>query len=224
VRLAISKAINRSAITDRLMEGAAIPASNLVSPPVFGHVAALKPESYDVEGAKKLLAQAGFGNGFSMVVHAPNNRYVNDEQLAQAVAQMLTRVGISTKVETMPVNVYLPKARNGDFSFAMLGWGSFAGDLALRALVAGIDPKKGFGTWNWSYYANPKVDALLEKGFATVDEKQREAIAREAATLALRDTAVIPLHHQIVVWALKRPMTYAARTDEFTFAHHVQQK
>ena len=85
-----------------------------------------------------------------------------------------------------------------------------------------MDEKKGFGTWNWSHYANPKVDALLDKGFATVDEKQREGIAREAATLALRDQAVIPLHHQIAVWALKRPLTYAARTDEFTFAHDIK--
>jgi peptide/nickel transport system substrate-binding protein len=222
VRLAISKAINRQAIVDRIMEGAAVPASNLVSPTVFGHVAGIKPEPYDPEGAKKLLAEAGHANGFALTLHAPNNRYVNDDQIAQAVAQMLTRVGIQAKVETMPVNVYLPKARNGDFSFPMLGWGSFSGDLALRALVATPDPAKGFGTWNWSRYSNPKVDALLEQGFATVDEKKREALAREAATLALRDQAVIPLHHQVAVWALKRPLTYAARTDEYTFAHDIR--
>jgi peptide/nickel transport system substrate-binding protein len=224
VRLAISKSLNRAAIADRLMEGGAIPASNLVSPPVFGHVASLKPEGFDPEGAKKLLAQAGYANGFSLTLHAPNNRYVNDEQIAQAVAQMLTRAGIATKVETMPVNVYLTRARNGEFSFAMLGWGSFAGDLALRALVASPDAKKGFGTWNWSNYSNPKVDALLEQGFATVDEKKREAMAREAASMALKDQAVIPIHHQIAVWALKRPLTYAARTDEFTFAHDIKPK
>jgi peptide/nickel transport system substrate-binding protein len=204
------------------MEGGAIPASNLVSPPVFGHVAALKPEAWDVEGAKKLLAQAGYPDGFALTVHAPNNRYVNDEQVAQAVAQMLTRAGIQAKVETMPINVYLPKARAGELSFAMLGWGSFAGDLALRAVAAGADEKKGFGTWNWSHYRNPKVDALLEQGFATVDEKKRELIAIEAAGLALGDQAIIPLHHQIAVWALKRPLDYAARTDEFTLAHDIR--
>jgi peptide/nickel transport system substrate-binding protein len=222
VRLAISKAINRQAIVERVMEGAAIPASNLVSPPVFGYVEAIKPEPYDVEGAKKLLAEAGYPNGFGLTLHAPNNRYVNDDQVTQAVAQMLTRAGIQAKVETMPVNVYLPKARNGDFSFEMLGWGSFSGDLALRALVASPDPKRGFGTWNWSHYSNPEIDKLLEKGFATVDEKQREALAREAATVALKDQAVIPLHHQIAVWALKKPLSYAARTDEYTFAQDIR--
>ncbi len=222
VRLAISKSINRQAIVDRVMEGSALPASNLVSPPVFGHAADIKPEAYDPEGAKKLLAEAGYPDGFGLTVHAPNNRYVNDDQIAQAVAQMLTRAGIAAKVEVMPVNVYLPKARAGEFSMTMLGWGSFSGDLALRSLVATEQPAKGFGTWNWSKYSNPKVDALLEQGFATVDEKKREAIARDAARLALRDTAVVPLHHQLATWAMKRNLSYAARTDEYTFAQNVK--
>ncbi len=222
VRLAISKAINRQAIVERIMEGAAIPASNLVSPPVFGYAPDLKPEPYDPEGARKLLAQAGYPEGFSLTVHSPNNRYVNDEQVAQAVAQMLSRVGIRARVEAMPVAVYLPKARNGEFSFAMLGWGSFSQDLALRALVAAPDAEKGFGAWNWGRYSNPKLDTLLEQGFSTVDERKREAIARDAARIAMKDLAVVPLHHQIAVWALKRPLSYAARTDEYTFAHHIR--
>jgi peptide/nickel transport system substrate-binding protein len=222
VRLAISKAINRQAIVERVMEGAAIPASNLVSPTVFGHVASIKPEAYDPEGAKQLLARAGYPEGFALTLHAPNNRYVNDDQVAQAVAQMLARVGINTKVETMPINVYLPKARNGEFSFAMLGWGSFSGDLALRALLAAPDAGKGYGAWNWSHYSNRSLDKLLDQGFASVDEKKREAIAREAATIALKDQAIVPLHHQIAVWAMKAPINYAARTDEYTFAHHMK--
>ena len=224
VRLALSKAINRAAIVDRVMEKAALPASNIVSPPVFAHVKELKPEAFDPEGAKKLLSEAGYPQGFGLTLHAPNNRYPNDEQITQAVAQMLARVGIQAKVETMPVNVYLPKARNGDFSMAMLGWGSFSGDLALRALLASPIPDKGFGTWNWSRYSNPKVDQLLETGFASVDEKKREALAREAAGIALRDVGVVTLHHQLASWALKQPLRYAGRTDEYTFAHHVQPK
>lgn len=224
VRLALSRAINRQAIVERVMEGTAIPAANLVSPPVFGHAAALKPEGYDPEGAKRLLAEAGYPNGFAMVVHAPNNRYVNDDQIAQVVAQMLARVGIAARVETQPISVYLGRARAGEFAFAMLGWGSFSGDLALRALVATPDAQKGAGTWNWSHYSNPKVDALIEQAFATVDDKKREALAQEAMTVAMKDNAVIPLHHQLVSWAMKKPLAYAARTDEFTFAHHVRSK
>ena len=221
VRLAISRAINRQAIVARVMEGAALPASNLVSPPVFGHVPALKTEAHDPEGARKLLADAGYPAGLALTLAAPNNRYVNDEQVAQAVAQMLARIGIAARVETMPMNVYLSKARAGEFAFAMLGWGSFSGDLALRSLLASPDAAKGHGAWNWSGYANPKVDALLDQAFAAVDERRREAIAREAMTLAMKDNAVIPLHHQVALWAMRKPLSYGGRTDEFTFAHHV---
>jgi peptide/nickel transport system substrate-binding protein len=191
---------------------------------VFGHVEALKPETYDPETAKKLLAEAGYPQGFALTLHAPNDRYVNDEQVAQAVAQMLARAGIQTKVETMPASVYFAKARAGEFAFALLGWGSFSGDLALRALVATPNPDKGYGAWNWSRYSNPKVDALLEQGFATLDEAKREALAREAATLALKDVPVILLHHQLASWAMNKGVAYSPRTDEYTFAHDFRPK
>jgi peptide/nickel transport system substrate-binding protein len=222
VRRALSMAIDRRTIAKRLMDGAALPASNLVSPPVFGYAADLEPDAYDPAGAKRLLAEAGYPDGFATTLSAPNNRYVNDEQIAQAVAQMLARVGVRARVETMPMNVYLPKGFKHEFAIALLGWGSFSGDLALRALVATADAKKGFGAFNWSGYSNPKVDALLDRGFATVDEKAREEIAREAMRTAMRDYAVIPLHHQVTTWAMRKPLAYAPRTDEFTFAHHVR--
>jgi len=222
VRLAISKSIDRGAIVARVMESAALPASNLVSPPVFGHDETLKPERYDPAGAKKLLAEAGYPQGFGMTVHAPNNRYVNDEQIAQVVAQMLARIGIQARVQTMPINVYLAKARAGEFAFAMLGWGSFSGDLALRALVETPNADKGTGAWNWSRYSNRTVDELIERSLAAVDERKREGLARQAMHAAMTDIAVIPLHHQIVTWAMRRPLDYAARTDEFTFAHDVR--
>src|SRR5438552_1902742 len=199
VRRALSKAINRPAIAERLMDGAAIPASNLVSPPVFGYAPDLKPEPYDPDGAKRLLAGAGYPDGFAMTLAATNNRYVNDEQIAQAVAQMLARVGVRARVETLPLNAYLPKGRKGEFAFAMFGWGSFSADLALRALVATPDPDKGFGAFNWSGYSNRQVDALLERAFASVDEKRREALARDAMRLdrarpATKRLGGTPLH------------------------------
>jgi peptide/nickel transport system substrate-binding protein len=104
----------------------------------------------------------------------------------------------------------------------MLGWGSFSGDLALRALVATPDAKKGFGTFNWSGYSNRNVDELVDRALATVDDKAREALTRDAMRAAMRDYAVIPLHHQVTTWAMKRSLAYAPRTDDFTFAHHVR--
>ena len=220
VREAMAKAINRQAIVDRLMEGAAMPAANLVAPPVFGHVADLKPEPYELERARKLLAEAGYPEGFTTTLAAPNNRYLNDDQITQAVAQMLARVGIEAKVTAMPLAAYFPKARNLEFPFAMLGWGSFSGDLALRSLIMTYDANGGTGAWNWGRYSNPKLDRIVTQAFATVDDRQREALAREAMTLAMADRPVILLHHQFATWAMRSDLRYAARTDEYTFAHH----
>jgi peptide/nickel transport system substrate-binding protein len=220
VREAMAKAINRPAIVDRIMDGASVPASNLVAPPVFGHVSSLTPEAYDVAGARKLLAEAGFPQGFTTVLAAPNNRYLNDDQIAQTVAQLLARVGIEAKVQTMPLAAYFPKARNLEFPVAMLGWGSFSGDLALRSLVLTYDAERGTGAWNWGRYSNPKVDQLVIQALATVDERKRDAIAQEAMRVAMADRPVLLLHHQIATWAMRRDLAYAARTDEYTFAHH----
>ncbi len=224
VRRAISKAINRPALAERVLEGLALPTANVVSPPVFGHNSQLKPDAFDPEGARKLLAEAGYPNGFALTVAAPNNRYINDEQVAQAVAQMLARVGIATRVVALPVTAYLTKMRDREYSFAMLGWGSFSADLALRALAATVNPDKGYGAWNWSRYSNPQLDKLVEQALATTDEKKREALAREASALAANDVALVPLYHQVVTWAMKKNIGYTARTDEFTFAHHFRKQ
>jgi len=219
VRRAISKAINREAIVERVMEGAAVPASNVVAPQIFGHNAEFKPEAYDPAGAKQLLAEAGYPDGFALTVAAPNNRYVNDEQVAQTVAQMLARVGIRCRVDAMPFSVYMTKARDGQFSFAMLGWGSYSADLALRSLAGTFNPDTGYGTWNWGRYSNPVLDRLIGQSLGSVDANKRAAIAREASALAVREVANIPLYHQMATWAMKKTINYTARTDEFTLAH-----
>lgn len=219
VRQAISKAINRQALTERTLEGLGIPASNIVAPGILGYADNLKVEKYDPEGAKKLLAAAGYPNGFTLTLHGPNNRYINDERVVQTVAQFLSRIGIQTKVETLPLSVYFGKARAGEYSVALLGWGTLAGDFALRTLVGTTDPSTGWGSWNWGKYSNPEVDKLVKASLASVDEKQRQDNAQQAATVALQDYAVIPLYHQYATWAMRKGLTYTPRIDEFTFAH-----
>ena len=219
VRLAISKAINRPALVARTMEGLATPASNIVAPGIFGYNTALKVEAYDPEGAKKLLAEAGYPNGFNLTLHGPNNRYMNDEQIVQTTAQFMNRIGIRAKVATMPLSVYFGRAKTGEFSMALLGWGTLAGDFGLRTLVGTPDAASGWGSWNWGRYSNPAVDRLLVQSLGSVDAGKREAFARDAAALALHDNAVIPLHHQTATWAMRRGLAYTPRIDEFTFAH-----
>ncbi len=133
---------------------------------------------------------------------------------------MLTRAGIQTRVEAMPMSAYLGRVRKEETAVSLLGWGSFAADLALRSLVAAPNTEKGYGAWNWGRYSNPKVDSLMEQALASVDRTKREALAREANTIAMQDLAFIPIHHQVVSWAMRANLNYTARTDEFTFAHH----
>ena len=225
VRTAMALAVDRKGLVERVMEGMALPAGNLVAPPVFAHDVKLAAPAYDPQAARKLLAEAGYPQGFRITVAAPNNRYVNDEQIAQAVAQMFTRIGIDVaRVETHPAATYFTKARNGDFAVALLGWGSFAGDLALRALVATPNTAKGLGSWNWGRYSNASLDKLVEQSLATVDQTKREALAREAMGIAMRDHAVIMLHHQHASWAMRAELRYASRTDEYSLAQFFSRK
>jgi len=219
VRRAMSMAINRQALVERTMEGVAVPASNIVGPGAIGYNPYLKVQQYDPAGAKKLLAEAGYPHGFAMVLHGTNNRYINDAQVVQTVAQFLNHIGIRASVQTLPLSVYFGKARTGVFDAAMLGWGTLAGDFALRALVATKNPELGWGSWNWGYYSNPAVDHAMQQALSSVDQDKRTAFAQQAMQIAMDDVAVIPLYHQYATWAMRKGLQYTARTDEFTFAH-----
>src|SRR5262249_47468128 len=206
--------------------GLAIPAGQFLPEGFFGFSPVLKPEAYDPEGAKKLLAEAGYPDGFGLTLHGPNNRYVNDEQVVQAVAQMLARIGIATRVETLPFAVYTSRARKFEFSATLLGWGVSTGEgsYPLVSLVATVNADKGTGPWNWSHYANPKMDTLLDQALATMDNPKREKLLQDAAEIAIRDQAVVPLHYQVNTWAARRGYTYTPRTDERTYAFDVKKQ
>jgi peptide/nickel transport system substrate-binding protein len=220
VRRAISKAINRPVIAERLMEGLAVPTGQLMPEGFFGYNPALKAEAYDPDGAKKLLAEAGYPEGFGLTVHGPNDRYINDDQICQAVAQMLTRIGIQTKVETMPASVYFSRANKLEFSLMLVGWGSDTGEASspLKALLATFDRDKGMGTTNRGRYSSAKMDAVLAEALRTVDDPKREKLLQQATEIAMGDLGIIPLHHQVNVWATRKGLSYTPRTDERTYA------
>jgi len=178
VRRALSKAINRQALVERVMEGAAVATGQLMPEKFFGYTPALKTEAYDPEGARKLLAEAGYPEGFGLTLHAPNNRYVNDEQVAQVIAQMLARIGIQARMDAMPSSVFFSRGSKLEFSLMLVGWGAETMEASspLKALLATFNNSKGTGAANRGRYSNPKLDTVLDQALATVNDAQREKL------------------------------------------------
>jgi peptide/nickel transport system substrate-binding protein len=223
VREALSKGLNRQGLVQVALDGFATPAAQIIGIGLVGFNPNLRgADGYDPEGAKKLLAEAGYPNGFTITLAAPNNRYINDEQVAQAVAQLWSRIGVQAKVVTMPMSTYVPKMRNGDFGAALLGWGTMGADFGLRTLLGSIDPAKGWGGWNWGKYSNPKLDELIHAALTAPDTARRHDAAQVAMAAAMKDYAALPTHYQLATWAMRPGLNYVGRIDEFTFAHQVK--
>ncbi len=220
VRQALSKAINRNGLVARVMEGVAIPAGQLLPESFFGTSPNLKATEFDPEGAKKLLAEAGYPNGFRLTLHGSNDRYINDSRIVQTVAQMYSRIGIEAQVEIMPWATYATRATNREFSVFLVGWGSGTGETSgsLRALLACWDPQRGMGTANRGRYCSKEMDGLLGQGLGTIDDKKRAQILARASEVAMNDVGIIPLHYEVTTWATRKGLKYNPRVDQNTMA------
>jgi peptide/nickel transport system substrate-binding protein len=216
VREALSIAINRPAIVERVMEGSAYATGQFVPEGTWGHVPGLEPPAYDPARAKKLLAEAGFPNGLRITLHGPNDRYVNDGKIIQAVGQMWSRIGVQTTVEGLTWTNYIGRANKQEFSAYLLAWGFAEATNPLRALVHSFDKTRGWGATNRGRYSNPEVDALIAKLMVEPDDAKREKLVIEATRMAMQDVAMIPLHLQKNIWAMKAGLTFEPRADEET--------
>ena len=223
VRAAISKAINRKAIVDRIMGGMAQGAGELLPYPMFGTLNR-EPEAYDADAAKKLMVEAGYPEGFEVVLGTPNDRYVNDEKISQAVAQMLARIGIKVRVEAATASQFFSKRNKQDYPFYLSGWSAATGDTSspLVTLVATFDKANGRGTTNAGRYSNPKMDALLIEAMRTIDDGKRAELLKQAQTIVLDDHGILPLHFEVTAWAFKQDIDYKPRTDQYTLAFDVK--
>ncbi|ETA66183.1 ABC transporter, substrate-binding protein, family 5 domain protein [Bordetella pertussis H973] len=224
VRQAISMAIDRKTIVTRLMDGIATPAYQYMPDGMFGGVPNAPEIKYDPEGAKKLLAEAGYANGFELTISTPNDRYVNDGQIAQAVAQYLSSVGIKANVDAMTASLYFPKRAKREFSFSMGGWPAEVGEASalFQLWVASLDSPRSLGTSNYGGFSNAKFDKVFTEALVTVDVAKREKLLQQSTQIALDNVPLIPLHFESSIWAFRKGLTYEGRRDQFTLAMSVK--
>ncbi len=224
VRRALSMAIDRGAITERVMEGAAIPAGQFLPEGSFGYVPGLNPPRPDPEAARKLLAEAGYPQGFRITLHGPNDRYPNDARIIQAIGQMWTRAGIRTAVEAQPWTTFVGRAARQELSAFLIGWGTSSGEASnpLRNLTATFDRDKGYGASNRGRYSNPEADRVLEQAMRELDDAKREVLLQQATRVVFEDVGIVPMHIQRNAWAMRRAFAMEARADELTRAQDVR--
>ena len=205
VRKAFYQAIDENAIASKVMRGAATPSGLMVAPTVNGWDKSLNVRlPYDPNAAKKLLADAGYPGGFTVGMNCPNDRYVNDEQICQAVAAMLARVGIKVNLLAETKSKYFAKILARNTSFYMLGWTPDTYDSwnPLSSLMA-TPNDSGQGKFNLGKYSNAKLDQLTHEIQSEIDTKKRNAMIAEAFKIHSADVGHIPLHQQALAWGIK---------------------
>ncbi len=220
VRRAVAQAINRASLVRDSLEGQGLEAAQVVLPGLFGAAPDLPPAPFDPEGARALLAEAGYPDGFRTTLNCTRQRYVNDEQVCNAVALMLTGVGIQTRAELFPGGEFFDRAAKGEFALRLAGWGTGTGEASytLRGLLVTRDLDVGTGVSNFGHYSNAALDAQVAEAIGTFDPEQREARLAAASRLAAADLGVVPLYFQAALWAMRPELTYTATNDEFTLA------
>ena len=227
VRQAFYQAIDVQAINKAVMRGLSVPtAINLPNPELAGIPKSMdKRYPYDVNAAKKLLADAGYPNGFEVGMDCPNNRYINDERICQAVAGMLARVGVTIKLNAIPRAQYFPKAQRLEVSFYMLGWGGGSVD-AIFTLQPVLHSRndKGDGDYNWGNYKDPEFDALIDAAKQEIDAKKRQDLINKAMQRHHDQVFHIPLHLQVIPWASRSNVTAIHRADNWMQATWVTVK
>ncbi len=226
VREAIARAIDVDAINKIVMNGLATPSDQYVPASHTGYVDGMNfREMYpmDVEKAKALLADAGYPDGFTMTLDATNNRYVNDAQIAQALASMLAKVGITLELNIMPKSNFWGYIRvpTENSSFIMSGWDVPAGDAGSMygSLFYTRDKREGYGQVNRGSYSNADLDALIDKADSTPSIEERDAILQDATKILMADIPMIPLHYEQDIYGLRDGVTLQPRVDKFLWAY-----
>jgi peptide/nickel transport system substrate-binding protein len=223
VREALSLAIDRDALVSRTMGGVAAPAAQLLPYPMFGAsknlVTAAKA---DPEKAKALLKEAGYPNGFTLVLGTPNGRYINDSKVAQTLASMWTRIGVKTSIDANAPAVFFKNRDAYAYSAYLAGWGTATGEMSntLNSLLVTPNKDKGVGTTNRARYSNPELDKLVEEAAGQMDDAKRAGTLAKASEVAMADYAMLPIHFEYSVWAMKKDVMFKGRADQQTMVQY----
>ena len=207
VRQALYEAIDINAIQRAVMRGKSVPTGTIIAQSVNGWTPELaKRFPYDPEHAKKLLAEAGYPNGFSFTIDTPNNRWINDEAITKAIASMWAKIGLTVSVNAMPRSQFFPKILSLNSSAYLVAWGinTFDGLYGLQSLSQTFDAKTGTGLANLGRVSDARIDELIAKAEIEADEAKRTAYITEALKLEKENYYHIPLHEQSLTWAMRK--------------------
>ncbi|SDK99460.1 peptide/nickel transport system substrate-binding protein [Modicisalibacter muralis] len=220
VRKAFAYAVNQKAIAERLMKGFATPAAQLSPKGYDGHNPDLEMR-YDVERAEELMAEAGYADGFSITMMAPNNRYVNDARIAQAVAAMLARIDVTVDLKTLPKAQYWTAFDDHAADMMMIGWHSDTEDSAnfYQYLTQCPDAETGAGQYNSGMYCNPEIDAMVAAANLETDRGERAKMLQAVEKALYEDAAFIPLHWQDLAWAARDGVNIAPVINVMNFPY-----
>lgn len=206
VREALSIAINREAIADRILQGGVTVANQWMPKDSIGYNPNIDPIAFDVARAKKLLAEAGYPEGFEISIHVPTDRYPLAPETVQAVAQFWARIGVKTNVEVVPWAVYSSAARQNEYAMSVIAWGNGTGEssYAMVNILATADPESGLGASNWGRYSSKELDENLATVTVEFDTDKREQLMQDAAVIVMDEVGIIPLFYYKNIWAAKK--------------------
>ena len=218
VRKAFYQAIDIETIKTKVMRGMSVPSALLISPLLYARAGEFKRHPYDVEAAKKLLTEAGYPQGFEVAMDCPNDRYVNDESICQAVTAMLARIGVKVTLNAMPKAKYFEKAgptKKYDSSFNMLGWTPGSSDAwnVITNISGCRDAEGKGGPFNYGGYCNKDVDALAAKIIVESDIPKRDEMIAQAFKIIHDEAGLLPLHQQSLAWGISKKVKIAQRAD-----------
>jgi peptide/nickel transport system substrate-binding protein len=216
VREAIYRAIDVEALKNVTMRGQAMPTGGITPSILASNPEAEKRLPYDVGRAKQLLTEAGYPNGFGFQLDCTNNRYINDEQICVAVAAMLAKIGLKVRVNAQPRAIFFARMPKRDTSAYMLGWGGAITDAdTIFTPVLHSPDGKGKGDWNWGSYVNKKLDQLIDAQHVESDAAKRKKLIAEALAEHNAQIHHVPLHRQVIPWAMRENIRAVHRADNW---------